>query len=486
MWHARILITMLLAAMAVPAAAQRPDRSTPPQPGPPPTFELPQVHKRTLTNGVRVWLVEVSKVPVAQVSLVIHSGVESDPPGRFGVASLTAAMLDEGAGKRSALEIAGEVEYLGAELSTSSSFDASSVRLWVPVERLRQGLDLMADVALRPSFPAAEMERLRKERLTVLLQWRDDPASIARLAFPRIVYGETHRYGTAEMGTEAALQDMRLEELQAFYRAHYRPDNASIVIVGDVRPDAALPMLESAFGSWKAGEGAVARPASPAGPQPQARRVIIVDKPGAPQSQVRIGWVGVERATPDYFELQVLNTILGGSFTSRLNQNLREKHGYTYGAGSVFEMRRGAGPFYAAAAVQADKTAEAVREFFTELEGMLAPVPAGELERARNYVALAFPGQFETVGSIARRLEEMIVYGLPDRYFSDYVGRIVAVTQDAVQRAARQYVQPERFAVLVVGDRKVVEQNLRALDLGPVSVLTVEQVLGRAASPGQD
>jgi predicted Zn-dependent peptidase len=206
--------------------------------------------------------------------------------------------------------------------------------------------------------------------------------------------------------------------------------------------------------------------------------MYLVDKPGAPQSQIRIGWVGVPRSTPDYFPINVMNTILGGSFTSRLNNNLREVHGYAYGASSVFDMRGGAGPFYAAAGVQTDKTAESLKEFFNELDAIQKPVPADELARAKNYVALRFPSAFETTGDISRRLEDVLVYHLPDDYFAKYVQNIQAVTAADVQRVAQKYIQPGRLVVVVVGELKVIEPASRALNLGPIKVMTIDEVFG--------
>jgi predicted Zn-dependent peptidase len=206
--------------------------------------------------------------------------------------------------------------------------------------------------------------------------------------------------------------------------------------------------------------------------------VYLVDKPNAPQSQIRIGWIGVPRATPDYFPIQVLNTILGGAFSSRLNLNLREKHGYTYGASSSFDMRIAPGPFVAAAGVQTDKTSESLAEFFNELNGILKPVPAAELARAKNYVALRFPSGFETTSDISRRLEDALVYKLPDDYFSKYVQNIQAVTAADVQRVAQKYIAPDRFAVVVVGDKKTIEPGIRALNLGPIRELTIDDVFG--------
>jgi predicted Zn-dependent peptidase len=468
--------SLLVLAVTGVVGQQRPDRTRPPAPGPAPDLKLPPIQKRALSNGVAVWVVEAHEVPLVQMNFVVKAGSTDDPPGSFGVASLTAAMLDEGAGKRSALEIADTIEYLGANLSTNSSFDASAVRLNVPVARLQDALPVMADVALRPTFPENELNRLRQERITSLLQARDDPPSVAALSFSRIVFGPAHRYGTSTTGTETTLKAMTPQSLRAFHSAMYRPSNTTIIVVGDVMANAVLPRLETHFGNWRVA-GSVIRPSLPEVPRPTQGEITIVDIPSAEQSQIRIGSVGVPRSTPDYFPLLVLNTILGGSFTSRLNQNLREEHGYSYGASSRFDMRRAAGPFQAGAGVQTDKTAESIREFFNELNGIAKPVDAEELARAKNYIALGFPGEFETMGDMSARLEELVVYNLPDDYFTRYVANVQAVTAEAVQKAAATYIQPRRFSVVVAGDRKVIEPGIRALNLAPVRTMTVDEAL---------
>jgi predicted Zn-dependent peptidase len=464
-------------AIAASAAAQAPpDRSQPPAFGAQPRLTLPAVQERELANGLRVLLLEAHDVPLAQINLVVHAGSADDPAGQFGLASFTAAMLDEGAGTRSALEIADAAEFLGAELNASSTFDASAVRLNVPTRQLEAALPIMADVALRPTFPAAELERLRQERLTALIQTRDDPASVAPPAFARVVYGAAHRFGTSAIGTTATLEAVAAELLRAFHAASYRPDNATLIVVGDVTPATVLPLLERAFGTWRAAERVVRRPL-PTAPELAAREVTIVDMRGAEQSQIRIGSVGVARSTPDYFALQVLNTVLGGSFTSRLNQNLREQHGYAYGARSQFDMRRSPGPFTASAGVQTDKTAESLTEFFNELEAIATPIGADELAKAKNYLALGFPGDFETLGDLAARFEELVVYGLPADYYADYTAKIGAVTAADVRRAAAEHIRPDKLAVVVVGDRRQIEVGIRALNLGPVRVVGVDDVV---------
>ena len=474
---AALAIAAVGAGVSAATAAEGPDRSRPPVMGPPPSPAIPPVHERTLSNGLPVWVVEMHEVPVVQIALVVQVGSAEDPSGHFGLASLTASMLDEGAGTRSALEIADAIDFLGAQLSTGSSYDASVVRLGVPVARLAAALPIFADVALRPTFPEDEVTRLKQERLTALLQARDDPAAVASEGFLRILFGREHRYGTGEIGTAGALERFVAQNLKAFYAAYYRPDNATLVVVGDVEPDAVTAALDAAFGQWRP-EGVAKRAALATVRQAATRRVYIIDKPGAAQSQIRIGSVGVPRSTPDYFALAVLNTVLGGSFTSRLNQNLRETHGYAYGAGSGFALRRFAGPFTASAGVQTDRTAEALREFFNELNGILEPVPPAELDKARNLLALGMPGGFETTGDLLARLQELIVYDLPRDYFSHYVPSLRAVTAADVQRAAREHIHPGRVAVVVVGDRRAIERGIRALDLGPVTVLGVDDILG--------
>ena len=473
---------LTFAAPASVPAQPAPDRRQAPSPGPPPALTLPQIAKRQLSNGLAVWVVERHDVPVVQVDLVVRAGAGADPAEKPGVASLAADMLDEGAGARSALELADAIDFLGADLLTRSSWDASVVGLHVPVARLAPALELMADVARRPTFPTQELERLRQERLTQLLQARDDPRALRDAAAARVVFGPAHRYGTLRGGTEANVRAIGADDLRRFHGSYYRPANATLIVVGDATADGVLPLLERAFGDWRAEGPAVPIPAVAQAPQLARREVVIVDKPGAAQSAIAIGWVGVARTTPDYFPITVMNTILGGSFTSRLNQNLRETHGYAYGAGSSFDMRGSAGPFLGMASVQTDKTAESVREFFNEFAGIRKPIAAVELEKAKHYVALAYPGEFETTRDIAARLQELVVFGLPDDTVSGYVRRVLEVTASDVARVAARYVQPDRFAVIVVGDRKVVEGPIRALGLGPVRLISADALLGGSAA----
>jgi len=423
-----------------------------------------------------VWIMGVHKVPTVDVGLVVRAGIAADPPGKYGLASLTADMLDEGAGTRNALAIADAIDFLGADLSTAGSPDSSFVNLHVPVARLADALSVMADVVVHPTFPESELKRLREERLASLLEAQDDPEQLIAFAFPRLVYGAQHRYGTDTMGTAKALAAITTADLKAFHAAEYHPSNSALIVAGDVTAAAVLPKLEKAFASWKV-PGDVKAPTIPQAPQLTGRQVYLIDKPGAAQSQIRIGWIGVPRSTPDYFALRVLNTILGGAFTSRLNTNLREVHGYAYGASSNFDMRLGAGPFSAAAGVQTDKTSEALKEFFNELARIHERVDANELDKAKNYAALLQLRNFETTRGAALQLAQAYLYDLPPDYFQTFGARIRAVTAEDVKRAADKYIQPDKFAVVIVGDRKVIEPGVKALNLGPLTAVDAAEVM---------
>ena len=474
LYRIALLSMLLLAAADVQAQA---DRSAPPAPGPVPALQLPPVRHFTLSNGLAVVLVEKPQVPVVQVTLVVDAGVVDEPAGKHGLADLALDLMDEGAGARDALALADAVDFVGAALTTEAGLHTSTVELFTPVARLVTALALMAVVVLRPVFAEAELERLRLQRLTGLVQARDDPQAIAATLFDRVLYGPAHPYGYPPgEAVEAALRSITAADLRRFHETHFRPGDAALVVAGAVTQEGIAPKLETVFGGWTAGDAPTAEVAAPA--QVEGRVVYLVDKPGAAQSVIRVGRIGAARSTADYHALVVLNTVLGDAFTSRLNQNLREDKGYTYGARSSFAFRPVAGPFQAGASVQTDVTAPALAEFMKELHGIRAPVPDDELARARNYVALQYPRAFQTVGQVAGQLVDLVRYDLPDDYFERYQERILAVTAADVQAAARRYVDPGNVAVVVVGDRAAIEADVRALGLGEVRVLSVEDVLG--------
>ncbi len=475
----------LAAPLSAPLRAQTPTSfpTTRPTLGPPKLLQLPPATERRLSNGLRLVVVPQHELPLADFALVVGTGVEADPAGREGLATMTASLLTEGTATRSSLQIADQAAYLGVSLRSVAGWDASEVLLHTPTAQLDSALALMADVTARPAFPAAELERMRAQRLTGLLQLRDRGPSIADRAFAQAIFGGGHPYGRPTSGTEASTKALTRDDVQRFYASYWRPDNATLVVVGDVTLDDVARRVERALGGWRApASTALAAPVAPPAPNVGAMRVVLVDKPGAPQSSVRIGIPATTRATPDYFPLVVLNTVLGGSFTSRLNQNLREVHGYTYGANSRFDLRRSTGPFVSGAEVTAAKTDSSLVEFMKELRAIGDTVPAGELDKAKRYLVLQMPGEFETTGGIAGGLIPVVTYGLPLDYYNSYAAKLQAVTQADVQRVARRYVDPSHLTVVIVGDRASVEPKLRALNLGPIEIRTAADVLG--ATPG--
>jgi len=474
----RCLVAILtLAMLTTVVRAESPDRTRPPRPGAPPSLQMPTIVKRQLTNGIPVWFVRRTKVPLVSVGLLVRAGAMHDPVGRYGLASYTASCLDEGAGSRDALAFAEAVDMLGADLSASAGYDATLVTLEVPGRRLEPALDLMADLVLRPRFPQAELDRLRGQALTGFLQIRQDPASLVSAAFLSVLFGPNHRYGTPVAGQAVQFARLTRQDLVDFHRQAYRPELASLVVTGDAEPEVTLRMLQSRFGCWPVSGPALERAPTRAVPA-RERGVFLVDRPDSPQSLLRVGLVGVARSTPDYFPLQIANTMLGGSFTSRLNQNLRERNGYTYGASSGFAMRLEPGPFTVSTSVQADKTGAAVGEILSELQALARPAPQEELSKARNYCAYSFPGGFETCADLAGMVLDMQLHRLPDSYYSEYVGRLLAVDAPSAARAVSEVVDPQALAVVVVGDAALVRPQLEALGLGPVHLMSPDDFLG--------
>jgi zinc protease len=458
----------LLSAQTIATAQETFDRSKPPQLGPPPRVSLPPIITRQLPNGLKLMIVEQHELPLADFVLLVGSGSTSDPSGKTGVANLTATMLREGTTTRKSLEIADQIAFLGINLSPTSSWESSTLSLHTPTAQLDSGLALFADVALHPSFPDSDFERIRKTRLTELLQLRDQGPAIANIAFPAIIYGNAHPYGAPAIGTEASVKSLTTADLQSYYQANYTPNNTTMIIVGDVNPAQIEQKISSLFTGWQRRDVPQLNYGEP--PKAVTTTIYLIDKPGAAQSSFRIGAVGVPRSTKDYFALTVMNTILGGSFTSRLNQNLRENRGYTYGAGSRFDMRRAAGPFLASAEIVTAKSDSALLEFMKELNGIRQSVPADELSRAKRYLQLQLPGNFETTQQIAAALVPVAQYNLPLDYYNNYVQSVEAVTQAEVGRVAQQYIHPGSLAIVIVGDRKTIEQALKSVNVGPIAI----------------
>ena len=464
-----------------PVVAAPIDLTRPPVLGAPPALRVPPITTRQLPNGMRIVVVEQHELPIADVMLQIRNGGEADPAGHTGTAALTSALLTEGTTTRSALQIADQAAFLGVRVGAGSGWEQSTVSLHTPTAQLDSALALFADVALRPTFPAPDLERVRKVRLTSLQQLRDRGPAIADRAYATALYGEQHPYGRPLAGTEASIAAISRADLQSFYDTYYRPNNATLLVVGDVKPDDVERRAQALFGGWARRD--VPPPSNATANTPKATTLVLIDKPGAAQSSFRLGGIGAPRSTQDYFALQVLNTILGGSFTSRLNQNLRETRGYTYGAGSGFSMRRMAGPFTASAEIVSAKSDSALTEFMKELRAIRDTVPSDELAKAKRYLQLSLPEDFETTGSIAGQLLPLITYDIPLDFYNTAVERIGAVTQADVQRVARQYVDPDRLTLVIVGDRKTIEPGLRALRPGEIIVRDIRDVLGAPPTP---
>ncbi len=457
-----------LATLSSISAGQTINRTKVPTLGPLPKVALPPVVTRQLPNGLKLMIVEQHELPLADFILVVGRGGTVDPSTKAGVANLTSSMLTEGTTNRTSLQIADQMAFLGVNLFTNSTWDASTTGLHTPTAQLDSALVLFSDVVLRPAFPDQDFDRVKKNRLTSLIQLKDRPTAIADQAYASILYGANHPYGHSLVGTEASINGITTADLKSFYQSNFIPNNSTLIIVGDVTPAQIERKIAALFGGWQ--KGTVNPYSFTAAPKAGATTVYLVDKPGAAQSSFRIGSIGVPRSTGDYFPLNVLNTILGGSFTSRLNQNLREKHGYTYGARSRFDMRQSAGPFTASAEVVAAKTDSGLVEFMKELNGIRDTVPAIELRKAKRYLQLGMPGDFETTQQIANQLVPVALYGLPLDYYNNYVTNIEAVTQVDVQRVARQYINPSNLAIVVVGDRKSIERGLKAVNAGPISI----------------
>ena len=416
----RPTLIALGALLALPAAAAAQFPTTAPALGPAPAVVPPVPVQRQLANGMKVLYVRQPELPVVSAALVVRgAGNTEDPAALPGLASFTASMLDEGAAGKSALQIADALDLLGASLQPSAGWDAATVNLYVLKKNFPAALGLMSDVVLRPDFNAPDLQRVRDERITALTRAKDEPGAIAANAFQALVYGAAHPYG--RFATVQATRTLDRDRVTAFHHAAYRPENATLILVGDVDPSM-QPMVERAFGGWRDMAGASAVEGSLDAPQIGTTTIYLVDKPGAAQSEIRIGHPGVARNTPDFFALQVLNTLLGGSFTSRLNMNLRETHAWTYGARSGFSMRQGAGPFTAQAGVVTAATDSSLTEFFKELNRIRTePIPGEELEKAKRYVALGFPQSLETTQDVAGSLSNLVTYGIEPSFLPWYV-----------------------------------------------------------------
>ena len=469
--------TLMLAAGALSAQQPAFDRSKPPTLGATPTLSVPRVETTRLANGPALKVVEQHELPLVQVTLQLAGGgrLDNDTPG---LATFAANLLDEGAGKRDANALQSELAFLGASLSTSANWDNTTVSLKVARRNLEAALDLMADVVLRPTFAAKEVRRQRDLRIATLLQQKDQPASLAGLAFSQRLFPDGHPYHQSLGGDSVTTARLDSARVRDFYLGSVRPARATFYVVGDIDAAQARKLLGARFGLW-ATVGPERRPAPVLvqAIKPQGIQIVLVDKPGAAQSVIIIGAPGVERTSADHAAIEVMNTILGGSFSSRLNTVLRETKGYTYGAGSGFAYRPLPGPFTANSSVRTNVTDSSLVEFFRELKAIRdVPVTADELERAKAYIMLAIPGDLESTSQIAGEMTGLGGWNLSLDWLQDFATSVGKVTMADVQRVAKQFIPAENAFIVVVGDLARIRPGIEALRLGEVTVRDVSGI----------
>lgn len=450
-----------IALGGAPVAPARP-AAAPPKP-----YRFPRFEIATLDNGLRVIIAPVRTLPVVTALLLVDGGATSEPGARDGVANLTARGLLEGTMRRDGNALTEQFERLGAGVFSGADWDTANAGVTVLRAHVEPALSLLGELVLAPSFPERDIARLRAERLADLLQMRTEPRGLADEMFARFVYESRSRYARPEEGGSDTVSTLTRDDVRRFYMERYRPRGSTLVLVGDLSVDEGLGLARRTLGDW---DGTAPRSAPPAeAPARTTRAVHLVRKPDAPQSELRIGHIGLPRTHPDYFPVLVMNAVLGGLFSSRINLNLREEHAYTYAAFSGFAWRRGAGPFVVSTAVESDVTAQAAREVLSEIERIRsAPVTADELSLATSYLGGVFPIKYETTDAIARALAALAAYDLPIDYFDTYRDAVRGVSVADVRRAAERYLHPEALQVVVVGDASEIKAPVAALEIGPL------------------
>jgi zinc protease len=446
------------------------NRSRLPVPGRPRPFVFPAIEKSVLTNGLGVWTVRDTTMPIVTCILLGRRGSASDPAGKDGLAALTLDMLDEGSGQRSAIEMHEALAQIGAQFDTDAGYDGTALTVTMLSRFVDRGLTLVADMTARPTLAEADFLRVRRLRLHRLMQLRDVPSAVADRTFAKLLYG-AHPYGHTPIGHEQALAAMTVEDVRAFHATAITPANATLVAVGDCEHADIHRLAAETFAGWTADrEESLTSIEAP----PQAARLNIVPRPGAPQSELRIGHVAVARNTPDYHALVAVNLVLGGQFVSRINLNLRASKGLTYGAHTAFEFRRLPGPFALRASVETAGTVLGITEALQEIAAIRGPRPITEDELALGVSTLTrgYARNFETAEQIARSAMQMALYDLPDDYFAQYVSRMEAVTSAEAMAAAVRHLDPRRLVTLAVGDRDRITRDLEHADLGDAVVLT--------------
>jgi zinc protease len=428
-----------------------------------------------MTNGMTLIVAPVHKLPIVSVVAIIEAGASSDPPGREGLAGLVAQMLPEGTSSLDGEALALRFEGLGASIHTSADWDVATASLTVMSQRLEPALALFGDMLTAPSFPSRELDRLKGERLAELMKLRAEPRGLADEMTSRFIYAPESRYAKPEAGSASSVTSIAARDVGESYAARYRPAGVTLVMTGDVTTDAATQLVERVLGRWRGTTPPASGVVDAATAAPRAIHVIA--KPDAPQSELRIAHVGIPRHHPDYFSAVVMNALLGGLFSSRINLNLRERNAFTYGARSEFDWRRDAGPFVISTAVASNVTAAAAREALAEIDRMRAqPVEHDELTLATSYLDGVFPIRYETTSAIAYALATMAIYGLDEKYFDTYRANVTSVTAKDVLNAAQRHVIPERLRLVVVGDPEVIRGPLEDLGIGPVLLYNTDGV----------
>jgi zinc protease len=415
------------------------------------TWQLPDIRRFRLPSGLTVWLLERAELPIVSLILVFPEGANEDPPGHEGTAHLTGSTLDTGTASRSALEISGTIERLGSSLHVQTAHDGITISLASLQRNLQPSLEVLGDILAHATFPAAELERKRAQHLTGIAQQKDRASTIASWAFYRLLYGAEHPYGTDSGGTEASVRRIGREETAGFMGQHLTPDSCTAIIIGPVSETDSRTLLGDTLPAWDAQRR---QRVDSTPPQPQTRQgFFLIDRPGSAQAEIRMGKPSLKRNSPDFFPVILLNRVLGGQFSSRLNANLRERRGFTYGAWSSFGMGRLGGPFLAGTAVNTADAGEAVRELLGELDGMArGNLTAEELRFAREGIAGSFALMFETPAQVAGVLQNIVFYDLGEEYYASYLAKLRGVTLEQANAVARKYISSEDLTVVLVGD----------------------------------
>jgi zinc protease len=423
---------------------------------------------------MKVVLAERHDTPQVLIDMVVGGGYAADTPAKAGVASLAYNMLDEGTRTRDALQISSQLAGLGAAITTGPSSDFGSVSLSALKPTLDPALAIYADVILNPAFAQKDLDRLKRQQIAGIAQAKADPSSLASRLAPALIYGPQHPYGVVSSGTEASVAGLTTGDLAAYHQAWFKPNNATLVIVGDTTLAEITPKLERAFAGWR--PGAVPSLSIAQVAPPQKPVVYLVDKPGALQSEIRVGVVAPPRSSPDQIAFEQLNSAFGGGFVSRINLNLREDKHWSYGARTGIRPTAGQRIFLVSAPVQTDKTKESLVEIRKEINDVLGPRPltAAELATAQNNLTLTMPGRWETAGAVQGSIGEIVQYGLPDDYWATYADRVRGTTLQQVVGVTPRLISKDNLTWVIVGDRARIEQGVRDLNLGEVRIIDAD------------